>query len=362
MSSAASTRSSRTRSSPAPTPATGSARPSPSPAAAARSSINGRNGILNSLRSSKEQGQSNFNNPGTMLLGVGADFDLTPSCACRPTSTISGSTRPRCSRPCAMQGTIRRDIGWDLSAAAIWRPQATQNLVFRLSGAVLQPRHRLSRPVRQLEPRPALLFGPAQRDRDLLMRAAASPCLDPARLLVAALSDRGTLRATRRARRPVARDYRLVRAAPAPRTQEWADAEAKSAGCSVLPHRQRRAHHAPIARGRARLRRLPWRQPGDPPARQAPSRATPPTSPRANQAHVLPRYPAELALPVLAPIRGAATPCSTARAPEFVRFINPSDYRVARDSCGACHIEIDRGGRALADVDGRDAVGRRGLQ
>ena len=40
--------------------------------------INGRNGILNSLRSSKEQGQSNFANPGTMLLGVGADFDITP--------------------------------------------------------------------------------------------------------------------------------------------------------------------------------------------------------------------------------------------------------------------------------------------
>jgi len=40
-------------------------------------SINGRNGILNSLRSSKEQGQSNFNNPGTQLIGVGADLDLT---------------------------------------------------------------------------------------------------------------------------------------------------------------------------------------------------------------------------------------------------------------------------------------------
>src|SRR5687768_8442907 len=31
--------------------------------------------------------------------------------------------------------------------------------------------------------------------------------------------------------KPVARDYSLVRAAPAPRTQEWDAAEAKSAGC-----------------------------------------------------------------------------------------------------------------------------------
>ena len=26
-------------------------------------------------------------------------------------------------------------------------------------------------------------------------------------------------------------------------------------------------------------------------------------------------------------------------APEFVRFMNPSDYRVVRESCGACHAE-----------------------
>ena len=47
-----------------------------------------RNGILNSLRSSKEQGQSNFNNPGLMLLGAGADFDLdagvSPVGQCQP--------------------------------------------------------------------------------------------------------------------------------------------------------------------------------------------------------------------------------------------------------------------------------------
>ena len=38
-----------------------------------------------------------------------------------------------------VEGSIPRDIGWDLSAAAIWRPKATQNLVFRLSAAALLP-------------------------------------------------------------------------------------------------------------------------------------------------------------------------------------------------------------------------------
>ena len=37
------------------------------------------------------------------------------------------------------QANIGHDIGWDLSMAAIWRPKATQNIVLRLSGAVLMP-------------------------------------------------------------------------------------------------------------------------------------------------------------------------------------------------------------------------------
>ena len=40
--------------------------------------LSGRNGVLPSLRSSKDQGQSNFVNPGLALLGVGADADLLP--------------------------------------------------------------------------------------------------------------------------------------------------------------------------------------------------------------------------------------------------------------------------------------------
>ena len=34
---------------------------------------------------------------------------------------------------------VPSSIGWDMSAAAIWRPNANQNLVFRLSGAVFEP-------------------------------------------------------------------------------------------------------------------------------------------------------------------------------------------------------------------------------
>jgi hypothetical protein len=102
-------------------------------------SVNGRNGLLNSLRSSKEQGQSNFNNPGTMLLGAGADFDLTPQLRLSANGNHLWFQNTATLQALRMEGSIPRSIGWDVSAAAIWRPQATQNLVFRLSGAALLP-------------------------------------------------------------------------------------------------------------------------------------------------------------------------------------------------------------------------------
>ncbi|WP_293858558.1 hypothetical protein [Sphingomonas sp. SCN 67-18] len=101
--------------------------------------VNGRNGILNSLRSSKEQGQSNFNNPGTMLLGAGADFDVAPTLRLSGNANHLWFHKTATLQALRSEGSIPRAIGWDLSAAAIWRPKATQNLVFRLSGAVLDP-------------------------------------------------------------------------------------------------------------------------------------------------------------------------------------------------------------------------------
>ena len=100
-------------------------------------SVNGRNGILNSLRSSKEQGQSNFNNPGLMLVGAGADFDITPEFRLSANANHLWFENTATLQALRNEGSIPKAIGWDLSAAAIWRPKATRNIVFRLSGAAL---------------------------------------------------------------------------------------------------------------------------------------------------------------------------------------------------------------------------------
>lgn len=101
--------------------------------------INGRNGVLNSLRASKDEGQSNFNNPGTTLYGLGADFDVLPELRVSTNLNHLGFVNTSVLQVARMEGSIPKSIGWDASVSAIYRPKMTQNIVFRLSGAVLDP-------------------------------------------------------------------------------------------------------------------------------------------------------------------------------------------------------------------------------
>jgi hypothetical protein len=100
-------------------------------------SLNGRNGMLNDLRSSKEEGQSNFNNPGLILAGAGADFDILPELRVSANANHLWFANTAVLQVLRNEGSIPRQIGWDLSTAAIWRPKATQNIVARLSAAAL---------------------------------------------------------------------------------------------------------------------------------------------------------------------------------------------------------------------------------
>jgi hypothetical protein len=104
-----------------------------------------RNSVTADLRTSKEHGQSNFNNPGILLLGAGADFDVLPEL--RLTTNINHLSFADTSNIEFLrnQGSISTSIGWDVSAAATYRPLNNQNIVFRLSGAVLFPGEGLKR-------------------------------------------------------------------------------------------------------------------------------------------------------------------------------------------------------------------------
>jgi hypothetical protein len=101
--------------------------------------LSGRNGVLASLRSSKDQGQSNFVNPGLVLLGAGADLDVTPQVR------VVGNLNYLRFATTEVLGVLRNqsppssEIGVDVSGAVQWRPFMSQNLVLNASAAALVP-------------------------------------------------------------------------------------------------------------------------------------------------------------------------------------------------------------------------------
>jgi hypothetical protein len=145
---------------------------------------------------------------------------------------------------------------------------------------------------------------------------------------------------------PVERDYARVRAAPAPKWQVQTDADAKSAGCiSCHTASDEVTMHAPksVVLGCTDCHG------GDP---KVVASATLAATDRnyiklRDEAHVLPRFPEAWHFPSSANPKRSYTLLNR-ETPEFVRFVNPSDYRAARDACGACHLEIiERAERSL---------------
>ncbi len=146
--------------------------------------------------------------------------------------------------------------------------------------------------------------------------------------------------------KPVPRDYARVRSAAAPKWQTQAQADAKSAGCiSCHTASDEATMHAPKSvvlgctdchGGDAKIIAPPALAMGDPNY-----------SKLRDEAHVLPMFPESWHFPSSANPKRSYTLLNR-ESPEFVRFVNPSDYRAARDACGACHMEIiERAERSL---------------
>ncbi len=98
-----------------------------------------RNGLLASLRTSREHGQANFTNPGLRLIGIGADVDLTPQVR------LIGNLNRLAFDNLSSLATLRNQrlhsnmIGHDASVAVQYRPLFIQNVVINVSLAVLFP-------------------------------------------------------------------------------------------------------------------------------------------------------------------------------------------------------------------------------
>jgi hypothetical protein len=98
-----------------------------------------RNSLLPNFRATKEMGQSNFVNPGLRLYNLGVDFELLPELKLVTNASFLQFDQTESLELVRMDGSISRDIGWDLSAGFLYRPFLNQNVLVRMGSAVLLP-------------------------------------------------------------------------------------------------------------------------------------------------------------------------------------------------------------------------------
>ena len=95
--------------------------------------------LLPDLRSSKEEGQANFVNPGIYLFNLGADFDVTPKLRAFVNANYLRFDRTEPLELLLFQQPIRHSIGTDFGAGFEYRPPLSENIVVRGGASALVP-------------------------------------------------------------------------------------------------------------------------------------------------------------------------------------------------------------------------------
>jgi hypothetical protein len=95
--------------------------------------------LLPSMRSSKEEGQANFVNPGIFLVNAGADFDLTPKLKAFANLNFLRFMRTEPLEYILFQAPIRHTIGEDAGVGVQYRPPLSENIVLTGGASMLQP-------------------------------------------------------------------------------------------------------------------------------------------------------------------------------------------------------------------------------
>lgn len=95
--------------------------------------------LIPNLRPGKEEGQSNFVNPGIRLYNVGVDVEMTQQLKLVTNVSYLQFDATEVLEQTRQLGGIGREIGWDLSAGLIYRPFLNNNIEFRVGGSSLFP-------------------------------------------------------------------------------------------------------------------------------------------------------------------------------------------------------------------------------
>jgi hypothetical protein len=95
--------------------------------------------LIPSLRSTKEEGQANFVNPGIFLANAGADFDITPKLKGFANFNYLRFERTEPLEFLLFESPVRHSIGEDFGIGVVYRPPLTENIVLTGGASALQP-------------------------------------------------------------------------------------------------------------------------------------------------------------------------------------------------------------------------------
>ena len=95
--------------------------------------------LLPSLRTSKEEGQANFVNPGIFIVNAGADFDLTPKLKTLVNVNYLRFERTAPIELLLFESPIHNTIGVDTSLGFEYRPPLSENIVIIGGASALLP-------------------------------------------------------------------------------------------------------------------------------------------------------------------------------------------------------------------------------
>ncbi len=100
-----------------------------------------RSSLYNSLRSSKDEGAPAYVNPGLLQAGVGYDAQITPHLKLIANASYLAFDHVDSLELVLNQDSLGREIGYDLSVGAVWRPLLTDNVIVKGGVAALVPGH-----------------------------------------------------------------------------------------------------------------------------------------------------------------------------------------------------------------------------
>ncbi len=107
----------------------------------AGTSVNLKSGssLIPDLRTSKTEGQSNFVNPGLLLLGLGAEVELTPKLRSFLNLNYLRFAETDPIKTALLTDKVNNELGWDLSIGFQYRPFLTDNVIISTGFGTLLP-------------------------------------------------------------------------------------------------------------------------------------------------------------------------------------------------------------------------------